>query len=173
MNRRTALLTGAAVAATAAGAGAGWWRSRPGASGDGTDALWSLRFQTPAGSELALADYRGNPLLLNFWATWCPPCVSELPLIDAFEREHQAQGWRVVGLAVDKLEPVKDFLAKRPVGFGIGLAGLEGVDLSKRMGNTTGALPFSLVFNARGRLLARKLGVIEAAELSKWAGAAA
>jgi len=168
--RRLALLTGAALAAGAAGAGVAWWRSRSD-SADGSAAIWSLRFETPTGAQLALADLRGKPLLLNFWATWCPPCVSELPLLDRFHREQQARGWQVVGLAVDNLAPVREFLGKRPVGFAIGLAGIDGVALSRTLGNTGGALPFSVVFDAAGKVAERKLGVIQPEDLTRWTSA--
>ncbi len=130
--------------------------------------IWPLRFETPAGGQLALADLRGKPLLLNFWATWCPPCVGELPLLDRFHRAQQARGWQVVGLAVDNLGPVREFLGKRPVGFAIGLAGAEGAELSRAMGNAGGALPFSVVFDRAGQVVQRKLGVIEPDDLARW-----
>ena len=167
MNRRMTLLGGAAVAAVAAGAGAAWWRTRLGTADDGM-AIWSMRFETPAGGQLSFADLRGKPLLLNFWATWCPPCVSELPLLDRFHREQQARGWQVVGLAVDNRAPVTEFLGKRPVGFPIGLAGVEGVELARMMGNTGGALPFTVVFDRAGEAKARKLGVIQPDDLTRW-----
>ena len=167
MNRRLALMTGAAVAAGVAGVGAAWWRSRT-ATADGSAAIWPLRFETPAGGQLVLAELRGKPLLLNFWATWCPPCISELPLLDRFHREQQARGWQVVGLAVDNLAPGREFLGKRPVGFAIGLAGLEGVELSRTMGNAGGALPFTIVFDRAGHAVQRKLGVIQPDDLTRW-----
>lgn len=168
MNRRLALMSGAAVAAGMAGAGAAWWRSRNAVAGGGAS-IWPLHFETPAGDRLVLADLRGKPLLLNFWATWCPPCVSELPLLDRFHREQQAAGWQVVGLAVDNLAPVREFLGKHPVGFAIGLAGVEGVELSRTMGNAGGALPFSVVFDRAGQAVERKLGVIKPDDLTRWA----
>jgi len=167
MNRRLALLAGTAVAAGAAGAGVAWWRTRIDSGGDGA-AIWPMRFDQPDGSHLTLASLRGKPLLLNFWATWCPPCVSELPLLDRFYREQQARGWQVVGLAVDNLAPVREFLTKRPVSFAVGLAGLEGVALSRSLGNTGGALPFSVVFDRRGGVVQRKLGVIHPEDLQRW-----
>jgi thiol-disulfide isomerase/thioredoxin len=170
MNRRRTLMTGAAVAAVVAGAGLAWWRSRP-ARVDSAAAIWPLRFETPTGGVLALAALRGSPLLLNFWATWCPPCVSELPLLDRFYGEQHAHGWQVVGLAVDKLEPVREFLVQRPVAFAIGLAGLEGVELSRSMGNAAGALPFTVVLDRAGRVVQRKLGVIRTDDLTRWVSA--
>ena len=174
MNRRSTLFAGVGLAAAAAGAGLAWWRLHPGAADDeAVAALWSLSFTRPEGGELRMASLRGRPLVLNFWATWCPPCVKELPQIDRFHTEFKPQGWQVVGLAVDGPTPVREFLRKQPLGFHIGLAGLEGTDLSKRLGNSVGALPFTVVFGADGRPLQRKLGETSYEELAGWARSAA
>jgi thiol-disulfide isomerase/thioredoxin len=169
MNRRAWMLGGAGAAAAAAGVGWQVWRERGAA--DEAGALWSMRFPQPDGGELVMAERRGRPLLLNFWATWCPPCVKEMPELDRFQREFAGAGWQVVGLAVDGPTPVREFLQRVPVRFAIGLAGFEGTDLSKRLGNAQGALPFTAVFDARGRIVQRKLGETNFDELSRWAKA--
>ena len=127
-----------------------------------------MQFETPQGGRLELAGLRGRPLLLNFWATWCPPCVGELPLLDRFHLDQRARGWQVVGLAVDNRSPVLEFLGKAPVSFVIGLAGLEGVELSRTLGNSAGALPFTVVFDRAGNVVRRKLGVIQPGDLQHW-----
>jgi thiol-disulfide isomerase/thioredoxin len=127
-----------------------------------------MQFKQPDGGGLRLSEFRGQPLLLNFWATWCPPCVREMPLLDRLHREQPAQGLRVVGLAVDNLVPVVDFLKQRPMSFPIGLAGLEGVELSRVLGNRTGALPFSILFDRRGSAIDRKLGALSEEDLLSW-----
>jgi thiol-disulfide isomerase/thioredoxin len=174
--RRRALVFGMAGAAAAAlGVGSALWRGRSAAPVDagpvdaGPADVWGLRFATPDGGELVLADFRGRPLLMNFWATWCPPCVKEMPLLDQFHRQHQAAGWQVVGLAVDSPTPVRQFLTRVPVGFAIGLAGFDGTELSRRLGNDRGALPFTVVFGKDGRVLHRKLGEVTPEELESWA----
>jgi len=171
MKRRAWMLGSAAVAAGAAGAGLSWQKTRlTGDSGIpiGPD-FWSQRFERPEGGELVLDSLRGAPLLLNFWATWCPPCVKEMPLLDGFYRQHQGAGWRVLGLAIDSPTPVREFLAKRPVGFPIGLAGLAGTDLSRTLGNVNGSLPFTVVVGREGKVIDRKLGALGAADLARWA----
>ncbi len=170
VSRRRWLYGGVAAVAAGAGLGGAWWRGHgPGAAGAPLDdAFWNRRFDRPEGGEFTLAAMKGKPLIVNFWATWCPPCVEELPMIDRFFRENGANGWQVVGLAIDQPSAVRKFLEHTPVTFPIGLAGLEGTDLIKQMGNTAGGLPFTLVLNAQGRVAARKMGKLDPADLAAW-----
>lgn len=168
MNRRL-LIGGVAAAAAVAGAGAAWWRLRTRELPLPAD-FWSLRFARPEGGELAMADLRQRPVLINFWATWCAPCLRELPLLNQFQREHGSGGWQVVGLAVDGPTPVREFLAKRPLEFPVGLAGLEGTELARALGNDVGGLPFSVLLDRTGQVRERKLGALLEADLARWAG---
>ena len=164
---RRALLVGVGV--LAATGGAFWYARRAPAPPSAADVdLWSQRFARPEGGELVMAELRGKPLLINFWATWCPPCVKELPEIDRFARGHAAQ-LNVVGLAIDRLEPVQAFLKKLPLGFAIGLAGVSGTELTRSLGNQAGALPFTVLLDAQGKLVQRKLGETHYDELTGWA----
>jgi thiol-disulfide isomerase/thioredoxin len=168
MNRRHLVYGG--VAAAAAAAGVGWSVRKTHAPGL-ADLVWQQNLTQPAGGELAMASLRGKPLLLNFWATWCPPCVKEMPMLDAFYQAQRSRGWQVVGLAVDSPTPVREFLKRVPVSFPIGLAGMEGSELSRALGNPNGSLPFTVVLNAKGDVVVQKLGSIEAADLGLWARA--
>ncbi|MEO8298099.1 MAG: TlpA disulfide reductase family protein [Burkholderiales bacterium] len=181
MKRRQ--LVGAGVGIAAAAAGVGWsWRhhapapaAAPAAATEADDApppsLWDQRLPQPQGGELVMATLRGRPLVVNFWATWCPPCVKELPELDQFAREQAArgaQGWQVVGLAIDSPAAVRRFLAKTPVSFPIGMAGYAGTTLVQSLGNPAGGLPFTVVFDAAGEPMHRKLGPTSLAELGSW-----
>lgn len=166
---RRGVLLGAGAAALAAGVGAAWWLRRPAAGSEEAADLWALQSERPDGSALAMAAFRGRPLLVNFWAPWCPPCVEELPMIDAFFRQRVASGWQVVGLAVDKPVAVQNFLGRTPVSFPVGILGLAGLGVVKRMGNDGGGLPFTLVLRAGGQVLDRKIGQITAEDLDRWA----
>lgn len=170
IQRRTALSWGVAAAAGAAGAGLAWWRLRPGpVRSEAESAFWASRFDSPAGVPLALQAWQGRPLLVNFWATWCPPCVEELPLLNAFYREQSGKGWQVLGLAVDQPAAVRRFLDKLPLAFPVGMAGLAGTELARSLGNPSGGLPYSVVFDRKGQVTHRKIGKLSAAELAQWA----
>jgi thiol-disulfide isomerase/thioredoxin len=168
--RRHLLYAGVAGAAALAGAGLGLWKWRT-ESGrrDAAAVLWPMNFDTPAGTTLAMQSLRGKPLVLNFWATWCPPCVEEMPLLDAFYRENSAKSWQVVGLAIDQPSAVRKFLGRTPVTYPIALAGLGGTELGHALGNLAGGLPYTVVIGADGDVLQRKMGRLTTADLAQWA----
>ncbi|MCF8210632.1 MAG: TlpA family protein disulfide reductase [Rhodoferax sp.] len=157
------------AAAASAGLGLAWWNfSDQAADSEPVPGFWGLQWDTPGGAILQAASFRGRPLLINFWATWCPPCIEELPLINRFFHEHRANGWQVLALAVDRLAPVQSFLSKNPLDFPVGMAGLNGTDLGRALGNLTGGLPFSVVVGQQGGVLKRKLGRLTEADLGVW-----
>ena len=177
MNRRTVLYGGVAAASGLAGVGLAWWKIQPHESASGLaqggkdvaiDPFWNLSFDTPDGKTLAMRSFRGKPLLVNFWATWCPPCIEELPLLDSFYKANKTKNWQVLGLAVDQPSAVRKWLQAKPLSFPVGMAGLSGTQLSKSLGNLAGSLPFSAVFGPSGQLLHRKTGKVSPEDLVLW-----
>lgn len=112
-----------------------------------------------------MASIKGKPLLVNCWATWCPPCVQELPLIDGFYQEQAGKGWQVLALAMDKSDAVGNFLAKRPLKMPVAVVETGSIDLMRALGNGMQSLPFTVVFNPAGLIVHRKLGVLKPDEL--------
>jgi thiol-disulfide isomerase/thioredoxin len=160
------LLVGAAVTASLAGAGLALWQTRLTEPTDAVlDDLWSLKLDLPQGGSFAFSSLRGKPALLNFWATWCPPCVEELPLLNAFHALNAAKNWQVIGIAVDNAKAVNQFVSKMPLNFPTPIAGLAGIELTRTLGNLSGGLPFTVVLDAAGHIAVRQMGKLSAAQL--------
>ncbi len=165
--RRKLFLAAVAGGAVAAGAGLALWRYRLTEPEDGAlTALWALEAELPSGGVYKLSQLKGKPLVVNFWATWCPPCVEEMPLLDAFFRENAPKGWQMVGLAADNAKAVNKFLGQTPVQFPTPLAGLAGIELSRTLGNLTGALPFTVVINSQGAIALRHMGKLNSEQIA-------
>jgi thiol-disulfide isomerase/thioredoxin len=170
-SKRRLLLNAAAATAAAVGVGVALWRlevPQGPAAVPPIEGFWSMQWDTPQGTKLTMDSFRGRALLVNFWATWCTPCVEELPLINDFYLQNKPNGWQVLGLAVDKLVPVQSFLQKMPLDFPIGMAGATGAELGRSLGNLAGGLPFSVVLNRGGMVVQRKLGRLNPADLGAW-----
>jgi thiol-disulfide isomerase/thioredoxin len=169
--RQSVALAGAGLLAAGAGA---WWATRGPTSGDPDNppvdtGLWSTELRTPQGQTLRWADHRGRWLLLNFWATWCPPCIREMPLLEAFYKANFNKNWQVIGIAADQAEAVNAFLARQPVSYPVALAGFAGIDMSRQLGNIAGGLPFTVVFRPDRQVAQRHTGELKSDVLDTWA----
>ncbi|MBN6150825.1 TlpA family protein disulfide reductase [Xanthomonas sp. AmX2] len=151
------------AANVAAAARAGVVAARPG------DIAPALRLPALDGATVSLAQFRGRPLLVNFWASWCEPCVREMPELDRYARQQPAQGTQVLGIALDRAEDVRAFLQRVPIGYPIALDTPGPADASVRLGDTQGLLPYSVLIDADGRIVRQKLGPFVPGEVQRWA----
>lgn len=133
-----------------------------------TDPAWQLVIQTPDQKSLKLADFASQKMVINFWATWCPPCVEELPLLEKFYQEQKQNNWVVVGLAIDKPASVEQFLKRNQLTFPIGIGNFELMTLSQNWGNLSGSLPFSIVIDSTGNVIQRRIGKVKESDLQAW-----
>lgn len=117
-----------------------------------------------SGRAVASTEWAGQVVILHYWATWCPPCIRELPLLIGVQ-ERLAGLVQIVGIAVDRAEDVQRFTADYPLNYPILIANPEAVALAKQLGNRLEGLPFTAVFDRRGRLVLSRAGEITAAEL--------
>ncbi|ABC36532.1 thioredoxin family protein, putative [Burkholderia thailandensis E264] len=153
---------GNAAGSTPAGAPA----SAPAAS-SAVDTLWAASYPDVDGKPQRLAAFKGQKLVVNFWASWCGPCVEEMPELVRLSREYEKKGVRFIGIGVDSEQNVKNFLKKVPVDYPIVISGYGGADLARNFGNTAGALPFTVVIDETGKVRETKLGQIHPDELKR------
>lgn len=169
MSRHGWLLSAVAAVALALGTGTAWWWLKPAAVTDEiTTALFSQTFPTPEGKERALADYRGKLLIVNFWATWCAPCVEEMPDLQQVRDEFAGKGVEVLGIGIDNAKNIVEFRDRFAIRFPLFVAGSGGSELARALGNQAGALPFTVLVSRDGQVIQRKLGPIKPAELRLW-----
>jgi peroxiredoxin len=136
-------------------------------------ALPDARFNDLQGQPHALAEYRGRWLLLNFWASWCAPCMEEIPLLVQAQNQQGASGFRVLGIAMDEAAPVKAVVSKQGINYPV-LAGNDDVlALMDKLGNSMGALPYSVLVSPDGVVRDLELGGLTTARLERWAKLAA
>ncbi|AVO32150.1 TlpA family protein disulfide reductase [Stenotrophomonas maltophilia] len=133
------------------------------------DSLPALSLPDLEGQPLDLRQHAaGRPLLINVWASWCAPCVEEMPELARFARGQADNGVQVLGLALDSPGDVRGFLQRVPVGYPIVIETPGPRDASVQLGNTQGLLPYSVLFDAQGRLVKAKLGPFEHGEIENW-----
>jgi thiol-disulfide isomerase/thioredoxin len=137
------------------------------ASANAVDQLWKTTLPYAEGTNQPLASFKGKPVVVNFWASWCGPCVKEMPTLAAMQREYAKKGITFIGLGVDSDKNVNDFLKKVPVDYPVYVAGFGGADLARSFGNDAGGLPFTVVIDANGAVRSTKLGEIKPEELKR------
>ena len=130
------------------------------ASDPAVKAFFANSWQTPDGKTVNTQDWQGKVLVVNFWASWCPPCVEEMPALDKLQQEFLQQNVLFVGIGIDSPSNIREFLSKTPVSYSIAIGGMEGSNLSKQLGNSQGALPYTIIINAKGKATYSKLGKI-------------
>ncbi len=107
-----------------------------------------------------LSQYQGKIIVLNFWATWCPPCREEMPELSQLHQAYQSKNVAVLGVAIDELDLVKEFLQASPVTYPILVNETSGMDLSDQLGNNQGVLPYTVIIDSNGNVVKTYFGRI-------------
>lgn len=115
-----------------------------------------------SGTMTPIANWQGKILIINFWATWCPPCLKEIPEFIELQTEYAAQNIQFIGIAIDDVQLVEDYISFIDINYPILIAELEGEALVRKLGNSINAIPFTVIVNQQGQIIYRHPG-----ELSK------
>jgi peroxiredoxin len=135
--------------------------------------LPALQLRDLDGKPHALTDYRGQRVLLNFWASWCGPCLQEIPALALAQKKFAGQGALVVGIAMDEPARVRAFVAAHPLGYPLLLGQLAEPSTTLQLGDRTETLPYSVLVGADGRIIALHDGALSAAQMARWLQASA
>ncbi len=167
--KRRDVLFATALGAAAAGAAIAWWRSKPDAgSADAVNSLFGQTLPDAAGQPHPMSQWSNKVLVVNFWATWCAPCIEEMPELQKIGDEYRTRGVAIVGLGIDSADRIRDFQNRLQIRLPLLVAGAAGGELGRSLGNTTGALPFTVLIGPKREVTQRKLGRIYAGELRDW-----
>lgn len=129
------------------------------------DRLFATTLDDQHGQRQALAQWRGKVLVVNFWATWCPPCREEMPYFSRLHTDYAARGVQFVGIAADSAEAVRAFAAREPIAYPLLVGGPGIIELSTELGNRVAGLPFTLLLDRHGEPIATRTGRLAEAEL--------
>ncbi len=165
MRRRVVVIVAAAVGVAALVAG--YWVAQRQHAPAADSAFIDFALFDTRGTERTLSAWRGQTIVLNFWATWCAPCREEIPLLIDIQKRYAARGVQVVGVAIDRPDAVVAYAARFGMNYPVLLADARTFDLLTAYGNHAGALPFTVVIDPAGGISRRKLGAFRAAELEQ------
>ena len=181
MKRRTVIFGGAGLVAIATTAWFAWQsssRRAPAAnravslSGSAASkvtansgALYAASLPDLTGKPVALSQLKGRPVVANFWATWCAPCVEEMPHLDALSKS--LPDIQFVGIGIDTEANISQFITKIPVSYPLYVAGHSGIALVRELGNAAGGLPFTVLLDAEGHIFDTILGQVSLEDLQR------
>jgi peroxiredoxin len=134
--------------------------------------FFAVNLPDQSGKSVALADYRGKPLIVNFWARWCVPCRDEIPELREVAKQYGAKGLTVLGIGLeDNIPNVQDFIKAYEMDYPLLFAQSQGIELMKTLGNNKAGLPFTVFIDRKGMIVGHKLGRISRSQLDAAAGA--
>lgn len=111
------------------------------------------------------SEWQGKTLLINFWATWCPPCRKEIPLLIQAQKDHADNGLQVIGIALEQADTVIKFAEEIGLNYPSLVGSVDVIDLGNQLGNQIGALPFTVLVAADGKVIANHMGELHPEQL--------
>lgn len=141
--------------------------AEPAPTADAPARLLALTLPDLSGQAQSLSQWKGKVLVVNFWATWCPPCKEEMPEFSRLNTKYASNDVQFVGISVDSADKVAAFRKETVISYPLLIGNLETLDLSSDLGNRAKALPFTVILRQDGSLQHVKLGKYATSDLEK------
>lgn len=122
-------------------------------AGSATQRLMLASLSDPNGKSQMMSQWRGNVLVVNFWATWCAPCREEIPALIKVKHKYASNGVQFIGIAIDDVSKVREYAEEMQIDYVMLIGGKETLDVTKDLGNRGGVLPFTLVLDRAGKVV--------------------
>lgn len=137
------------------------------AQSSAVSALLSQSMKDAGGREQSLGQWKGQALVVNFWATWCTPCVDEMPELSSLQQEIAPLKIQILGIGIDSASNIADFARKYSISYPLYVGGINGTELSRQLGNQGGGLPFTVIIGRDGQVKKTYLGRLKMDDLRK------
>jgi thiol-disulfide isomerase/thioredoxin len=135
------------------------------APANATNPLASIALTDLDGRPAPLNTWQNKIIVANYWATWCAPCRAEMPEFSAVHTAYAARGVQFLGISLDEADAVKRYSTATPVSYPLLIAPLSAIEPTVALGNTAAALPFTIILDRQGRVVATRLGRFHQADL--------
>ena len=132
-----------------------------------TQALFDASFPDAAGRQQPLSQWRGKTIVLNFWATWCPPCREEMPELSQLQQQYRERGVVVVGISTETVPQIQDFAQSMQVGYPLLAGDMQAMELSASLGNDKSVLPYTVLIDGEGHVAQAYFGRISKLQLEQ------
>jgi thiol-disulfide isomerase/thioredoxin len=142
--------------------GAGMWvsntRQKEAPVSSAADVIFALALPDLENKPQQLSQWRGQVLVVNFWATWCAPCRDEIPMLVKMQEKYLPKGLKIVGISIDQADKTSEFARSFGINYPTLIGNFDTVDVSRRAGNTKGVLPYTVILDRKGQIAATELG---------------
>ena len=139
----------------------------PSAQTLGTQTLFAAKFSDVSGKPQAISQWKGKLIVVNFWATWCPPCREEMPELSRLQEQYQGLGLVVLGISTDELDKIREFVKENPVSYPLLSGEIDAMNVGQSLGNDKGVLPYTVIIKPDGNIAKTYFGLVNQTQLKE------
>lgn len=140
---------------------------QPDAGSLSTQTLFAAKFSDVNGKPQAISQWKGKIIVVNFWATWCPPCREEMPELSQLQQQYRNRGLVVLGISTDELDKIQEFVKENPVSYPLLAGEIDAMNVGLSLGNDKGVLPYTVIIKSDGDIAKAYFGRVNQAQLNE------